>query len=32
MVEIDSIRGKGLLEEMKQSDKSDLMIRGVMLT
>jgi len=32
MVEIDSICGKGLLEEIKQSDESDLMIRGVMLT
>ena len=32
MVEIDSIYGKGLLEEIKQSDESDLMIRGVMLT
>ena len=32
MVEIDSSCEKGLLEEMKQSDESDLMIRGVILT
>jgi len=32
MVEINSTYGKGFLEEMKQSDESDLMIRGVMLT
>ena len=31
MVEIDSICGKGLLEEMKQLDESDLMIRCVVL-
>jgi len=32
MVENDSTWKKGLLEEMKQSDESDLMIRGVVLT
>jgi len=32
MVEIDSTQGKGLLEELKQSDESDSMIRGVVLT
>jgi len=32
MVEIDSTWEKGLLEEMKQSDKSNLIIRGIVLT
>ena len=32
MVEIDSTCGKGLLEEMKQSDESNLMMKGVVLT
>ena len=31
MVEIDSTCEKGLLEEIKQSDEPDLMIRDVML-
>jgi len=32
MVEIDSTSEKGLLEEMKQLDESNLMVRGVMFT
>jgi len=32
MVEIDSTWEKGLFEEMKQSDDSDLIIKGVILT
>jgi len=32
MAEIDSTWEKGLLEEMKQLDENDFMIKGVMLT
>ena len=32
MVKIDFSCENGLLEEMRQSDESDLMIRGVVLT